>query len=290
MSRVIECDDTEFFTRTLDNSRTFVVDFNATWCRPCREMAPIFNSLSKQFPYLTFLSVDIDKAQNTATKFGIRSVPTFMFMEGTNVVDQVGGMDQDQLEEKCKKYGTPKKGEPKMIDVYCTLEELYTGCEKEIEFTRKRRQMDGELFDQERKISFAIKAGWKAGTKLTYPGEGDESGMRLASDVIFVIRESSHDHFRREGNDLIYDINLDLPYFLSTNQIKAEVPLIEGGIYSFIKQNPNHLITSEVVLGRGMPISKQPGTRGDLIIKSNILLPPKPISNDKIAQIKALLG
>ena len=50
-----------------------------------------------------------------------------MFMEGTNVVDQVGGMDQDQLEEKCKKYGTPKKGEPKMIDVYCTLEELYTG-------------------------------------------------------------------------------------------------------------------------------------------------------------------
>jgi len=114
--------------------------------------------------------------------------------------------------------------------------------------------------------------------------------MRLASDVIFVIRESSHDHFRREGNDLIYDINLDLPYFLSTNQIKAEVPLIEGGIYSFIKQNPNHLITSEVVLGRGMPISKQPGTRGDLIIKSNILLPPKPISNDKIAQIKALLG
>ena len=48
-------------------------------------------------------------------------------MEGTNVVDQVGGMDQDQLEEKCKKYGTPKKGEPKMIDVYCTLEELYTG-------------------------------------------------------------------------------------------------------------------------------------------------------------------
>ena len=104
-----------------------------------------------------------------------------MFMEGTNVVDQVGGMDQDQLEEKCKKYGTPKKGEPKMIDVYCTLEELYSGkwswnisfikivfsgCEKEIEFTRKRRQMDGELFDQERKISFAIKAGWKAGKKL----------------------------------------------------------------------------------------------------------------------------
>ena len=76
MSRVIECDDTEFFTRTLDNSRTFVVDFNATWCRPCREMAPIFNSLSKQFPYLTFLSVDIDKVSFYLLKL-YYSVPGF---------------------------------------------------------------------------------------------------------------------------------------------------------------------------------------------------------------------
>ena len=50
-----------------------------------------------------------------------------MFMEGTQILDQVGGMDQDQLEMKCAKYGTPKKGEPKIIDVYCSLEELYTG-------------------------------------------------------------------------------------------------------------------------------------------------------------------
>ena len=67
------------------------------------------------------------QAQNTAAKYGIRSVPTFMFMEGSSVIDQVGGMDQDQLEEKCKKYGTPKKGDPKIIDVDCTLEELYKG-------------------------------------------------------------------------------------------------------------------------------------------------------------------
>ena len=91
-------------------------------------------------------------------------------------------------------------------------------------------------------LSNSENAKWKTkilGTKLTYPGEGDESGMRLASDVIFVIRESSHDHFRREGNDLIYDINLDLPYFLSTNQIKAEVPLIEGGIYRKCSKRKN---------------------------------------------------
>ena len=85
------------------------------------------NPRTLTWDFCSRIYVKIFQAQNTATKFGIRSVPTFMFMEGTNVVDQVGGMDQDQLEEKCKKYGTPKKGEPKMIDVYCTLEELYSG-------------------------------------------------------------------------------------------------------------------------------------------------------------------
>lgn len=50
-----------------------------------------------------------------------------MFLDGSKVIDQVGGMDQSQLEEKCKKYGTPKKGEPRVVDVQCTLEELFTG-------------------------------------------------------------------------------------------------------------------------------------------------------------------
>ena len=50
-----------------------------------------------------------------------------MFMEGTTVLDQVGGMDQEQLEQKCKKFGTPKKGEPRIIEVFCTLNQLYNG-------------------------------------------------------------------------------------------------------------------------------------------------------------------
>ena len=50
-----------------------------------------------------------------------------MFLDGTTVVDQVGGMDQDALEAKCKKYGEPKKGEARVVEVFCTLEELFTG-------------------------------------------------------------------------------------------------------------------------------------------------------------------
>jgi thioredoxin 1 len=63
MSRVVDCTDEDFFRRTIDGSRKFVVDFTATWCGPCRTMAPIFDQLSTQFPYLTFLKVDIDKVK-----------------------------------------------------------------------------------------------------------------------------------------------------------------------------------------------------------------------------------
>merc|ERR1719431_98973 len=110
MSRVISCDDDEFFRRTLDSTRRFVVDFTATWCGPCRTMAPIFDQLSNSHPYLTFLKVDIDKCPNTSTKFGIRSVPSFLFLEGTTQLDSVGGVDPDQLKSKCAQYGTPRKG------------------------------------------------------------------------------------------------------------------------------------------------------------------------------------
>ena len=57
--------------------------------------------------------------------------------------------------------------------------------------------------------------------------------MRLASDVIFVIREKNHTFYRREGNNLIYDINITLPEALEHKSLSASVPLIDGGVHRF---------------------------------------------------------
>ncbi len=144
MGRVIDCDEDSFFGRTLDASKKFVVDFTASWCSPCREMAPYFDELSVKYPYLTFLKVDIDKVRfksnfkalnnskcpNGAAKYEIRSVPSFVFLEGQSRIDYVGGMDKEQLNNKCAKHGTPVKAEPVEHELVCTLEELFVGLTK----------------------------------------------------------------------------------------------------------------------------------------------------------------
>ena len=55
--------------------------------------------------------------------------------------------------------------------------------------------------------------------------------MRLASDVIFVIKEKSHTYYRREANNLVYDINITLPEALEHKSLSASVPLIDGGVH-----------------------------------------------------------
>jgi len=276
MSRVIECDEDSFFGRTLDASKKFVVDFTASWCAPCREMAPYFDELSVKYPYLTFLKVDIDKCPNGAAKYEIRSVPSFVFLEGPSRIDYVGGMDREQLKDKCAKHGTPVKGEPVEHDLVCSLEELFVGLTKKIKIVRKRRQMDGHLYDNEKLLEVPVKAGWKAGTKITFAGEGDEEGMKLASDIIFVVKEKEHERYTREGNNLVYSFDVPLKEVL-LNGIQMSVPLFDGqSVHEFkADRDPKYMIDDFVLPGEGMPISKYPGTRGDLIIRPNITMPSK---------------
>ena len=75
----------------LTKSGTVVVDFFATWCGPCKMLAPVLEELSNEETEVTFLKVDIDEEELLAEKYNIQAVPTVLvFKDGRVVNKQLG--------------------------------------------------------------------------------------------------------------------------------------------------------------------------------------------------------
>lgn len=70
-----------------------VIDFFATWCGPCKVIAPKFEELSKLYPTITFLKVDVDESGELAEKYNIRAMPTFVFLRDGVQIHKIEGAD-----------------------------------------------------------------------------------------------------------------------------------------------------------------------------------------------------
>ncbi len=84
--------DASFEKDVLMNDKPVLVDFTATWCGPCRMIAPIIEELASEYDgKATIGKMDVDENPETSMNFGIRSVPTLLIFKGGQVVDQIIG-------------------------------------------------------------------------------------------------------------------------------------------------------------------------------------------------------
>ena len=95
---------TENFESLKSGAQPLVVDFWATWCGPCRMLAPIIEELSKEYEgRITVGKCDVEDNEDLAAEFGIRNIPTILFFKNGEVVDKVvGAVGKAKIDEKMK--------------------------------------------------------------------------------------------------------------------------------------------------------------------------------------------
>ena len=88
-----------FATQVTGSPKTVLLDFWATWCPPCRAVAPVLEALAQKRPDIVVGKVDVDAQPQLAQQFGIRFVPTLVVMrQGVEVARETGVKSLEQLE------------------------------------------------------------------------------------------------------------------------------------------------------------------------------------------------
>jgi len=102
MANLVTITDDSFQSEVIESSLPVLVDFWATWCGPCRQVAPIVEELAQEYEgRIKVGKVDVDSEQKVAANLGIRSIPTLVIFKDGKVADQViGAVPKTHLVEK----------------------------------------------------------------------------------------------------------------------------------------------------------------------------------------------
>lgn len=93
------------YESTLASGKPVVIDFWAEWCGPCRMVAPIIDELAAEYEGRVVIGkCDVEENDDITMKYGVRNIPTIIFLKGGELVDkQVGAASKDALKAKIEK-------------------------------------------------------------------------------------------------------------------------------------------------------------------------------------------
>lgn len=157
-------------------------------------------------------------------------------------------------------------------DLLVSLEDISTGTTKKMKISRKVLGADGRSTHLEDKVlTIDVKPGWKAGTKITFPREGDQSSSTVPADIVFIIKDKPHPYFKRDGCDLVYAARITLREALLGATI--QVPTLDGRKKQIQLNEVINTNTEKRIAGEGLPYPKQTNKKGDIIVKFEIKFP-----------------
>ncbi|MEA2762375.1 MAG: thioredoxin 1 [Gemmatimonadaceae bacterium] len=106
MSNALDVTDSDFELQIEQHKGLAVVDFWASWCAPCRMIAPHLDALAVEYQgKAKVVKVDVDTNIKTSTKFNVRSIPAILFFKDGKLIDQViGNVGKPALAEKFKQH------------------------------------------------------------------------------------------------------------------------------------------------------------------------------------------
>ncbi len=106
MGKYVEVTDANFEDEVLKSEIPVLVDYWAVWCAPCKMIAPLVEEIAgEKEGSLKVAKMDVDNNQGTATKYGVRSIPTLMIFKNGEVVDQIiGAVPKSMIEQKLEKH------------------------------------------------------------------------------------------------------------------------------------------------------------------------------------------
>ena len=185
-------------------------------------------------------------------------------IEGSLFGTAMRGMDQ------------PKNPRPLNLEVIvgCSLEELYNGCSKRIEYERQVLNDDNSTLKTLKCFKdLQIRRGMKANQQLVFEYEGHMSSHYPPSNLIFTVFEQRHPNYKRLGNDLIYTHKTRLIDCILANPI--EVLTLDGRKITVSFESIIAPDTIKTVQGEGMPIDSltPPLSFGDLTLKFQVTFP-----------------